>query len=99
VTPGEADAGFGSAFSSYTAGGLRGASIEGGVATLDLTTGFVATNNFSTSTLATIVMSQIEATVFQFDDLTGLELTVDGERWCGWEATCHGQPVPLREGP
>lgn len=44
-------------------------------------------------------MSQIAETVFQFDEVTGLELSIEGERWCGWENNCDEQPVPLVERP
>jgi spore germination protein GerM len=99
VTPAEAAAGLTSAFSSFTASQLRGATIEEGVATLDFTSGFETTNNFSTTNLASVVLSQIDATVFQFEEIDGLEFEVDGERWCGWENTCEDQPVPLRRRP
>ncbi|MGH9012068.1 MAG: GerMN domain-containing protein, partial [Acidimicrobiia bacterium] len=49
VTPAEEDAGLGSAFSSSTAGGLRGVTVRSGIARLDLTAGFESTNNFSTT--------------------------------------------------
>lgn len=97
VTPAEWNAGFRSAFSSQTAGQLRSVAIRDGVAVLDLTAGFVATNNFSTSNLGGVVMSQIEATVFQFPEVMGIEFRVEGERWCGWETTCQGAPSPLRD--
>lgn len=96
VTPEEAAIGLASAFSSYTAGGLRSAHIDGGIAVLDFTNGFVRTGNFGTSNLSAVVMMQIEATVFQFPEVTGLDLSVNGERFCGWEATCEGTPYPLR---
>lgn len=96
VTPEEAATGLASAFSSYTAGGLRSADIDGGIAVLDFTNGFVRTGNFGTSNLSAVVMMQIEATVFQFPEVTGLDLRVDGERFCGWEATCEGAAYPLR---
>lgn len=73
--------------------------IEDGIATLDLTAGFGSTSNFSTSAASAAVMAQIEATVFQFSEITGLEFKIEGERWCGWENTCDEAPVPLRPRP
>jgi len=96
ATAEETESGYQSVFSSATADGLRSATIEGGVAILDLTAGFERTNNFSTSAASAIVMSQIEATVFQFPNITGLDFRIEGERWCGWENTCDGTPYPLR---
>ena len=99
VTPAEHDAGLRSAFTAFTASQLRGATITGGIATLDFTSGFESTNNFSTTNLSSIVYSQLDATVFQFETVTGLELAIEGERWCGWENTCDDEPVPLRTRP
>lgn len=95
VTPAEANAGLQSAFSAYTAGALRGVTVRSGVATLDLTAGFESTNNFSTTNLSGVVLSQIEATVFQFPDITSLEFEIEGERWCGWEAGDCGPKPPI----
>jgi hypothetical protein len=92
----EVEAGFSSAFSSDTARMLRSADTDGSVAVLDFEAGFAGVNNFSTSTLSLIVMSQIEATVFQFPEIMGLDLRLDGERWCGFENVCEGAPTPLR---
>lgn len=94
VTPAEDTAGLESAFSSFTAGGLRGVTAKAGIARLDLTAGFEATTNFSTSNLAGVVFSQIEATVFQFPDIHGIDLAIEGEPWCGWEVGDCG-PGPL----
>lgn len=70
--------------------------VENGVATLDLSASFESTNNFSTTNLGGIVMTQIMATVFQYPDITGIEFEIDGERWCGWETVpCEEVPVPL----
>lgn len=100
VTPVESSAGLVSAFSSYTAGQLRTATVENGVATLDLSAGFEETNNFSTTTMAGAVMSQFKTTVFQFPDIGGIEFEIDGKRWCGWEAPpCNEVPVPLLSRP
>ena len=97
VTPAEDDAGLGSAFSSSTAGGLRGVTVHSGTARLDLTAGFEATTNFSTTNLAGVVFSQIEATVFQFPDIHGIEFAIDGKRWCGWEVgDCGPGPILKR---
>lgn len=96
VTPAEAAEGLRSAFSSYTAGTLVGVNLEAGVATLNFTSGFVETNNFGTTNLTGIVLSQIDATVFQFPEVQGIEFEVEGERWCGWEATCEQTAFPLR---
>jgi hypothetical protein len=97
VTPAEDEAGLASAFSSSTAGGLRGVTVKSGIARLDLTAGFEATNNFSTSNLAGVVFSQIEATVFQFPDIRGIDLAIEGQRWCGWEVgDCGPGPVLKR---
>ncbi|MGH9021860.1 MAG: GerMN domain-containing protein [Acidimicrobiia bacterium] len=95
VTPEEASAGLQSAFSAYTAGTLRGVTVRSGVATLDLTAGFESTNNFSTSNLSGVVLSQIEATVFQFPEITGIDFAIEGERWCLWENTCDDATFPL----
>jgi spore germination protein GerM len=97
VTPAEDEAGLGSAFSSSTAGGLRGVGVKLGIARLDLTAGFEATSNFSTSNLAGVVFSQIEATVFQFPDIHGIGFAIEGQRWCGWEAgDCGAGPLLKR---
>lgn len=37
--------------------------------------------------------------VFQFPEIDGIELRVDGERWCGWESTCDGMSEPLVSRP
>jgi spore germination protein GerM len=96
VTPAEAQAGLGSAFSSFTAGGLRGVTVRSGIARLDLTTGFETTNNFSTTNMSGVVLSQIEATVFQFPNIQGIEFTIEGQRWCGWEAGDCGRESLLK---
>ena len=94
VTPSEDEAGLASAFSSSTAGGLRGVTVKSGIARLDLTAGFESTTNFSTTNLAGVVLSQIEMTVFQFPDIQGIEFAIEGQRWCGWEAgDCGPRPV------
>lgn len=95
VTPAEDQAGFRSIFSSFTASGLRNVTIADGIATIDLTRGFHDTNNFGTSASSGVVAAQLIETVFQFDEIVGIELMIEGERWCGWEATCEGQGVPL----
>ena len=86
LTPEEARAGMQSAFSAYTAGTLRGVVVENGVATLDLTRGFERTNNFSTTHMSGIVLSQISDTVLQFPEITKVEYTIEGKRWCVWES-------------
>lgn len=97
VTPAEASAGLQSAFSAYTAGTLRGVTVRSGVATLDLTEGFESTNNFSTTNLSGVVLSQIRATVFQFPEITSVEFAIEGKRWCGWEAgDCDQAPLLKR---
>lgn len=97
VTPAEDEAGLGSAFDTSTVGGLRSVAVKSGIARLDLTAGFEATNNFSTANLAGVVFSQIEATVFQFPDIRGIEFTIEGQRWCGWEVgDCGPGPVLKR---
>lgn len=94
ATPAEDDVGLGSAFSASTAAGLRGVTVGSGIARLDFTAGFEAANNFSTTNLAGVVFSQIEATVFQFPHIHGIEFAIDGRRWCGWEAgDCNSGPV------
>lgn len=98
VTPEEASAGLGSAFSAYTAGLDLSIEVHDGVAIIDLTDGFVQTNNFSTTNLAGVVGRQIEATVYQFPDISGIDFRLNGERWCGWESTCgDGEPTPIGE--
>jgi spore germination protein GerM len=96
VTPDEAAAGLRSMFSPYTAGTLDDVTVADGVATLSWTQVFEVANNFSTSAGSLLVMSEIEATVFEFPEVTGIEFTVEGERWCGWETTCDAAPFPLR---
>lgn len=97
VTPAEAEAGMQSAFSAYTAGTLRGVTIESGMATLDFRAGFETTNNFSTTNLSGVVLSQIVATVSQFPEITSIDYEIEGERWCGWEAgDCPPVPVAAR---
>ena len=95
-TPDEASAGMQSAFSQYTVGTLRGVTTKSGVATLDFTAGFESTNNFSTTNLAAVVFSQIEATVFQFPEITAIEFMIEGKRWCGWEAGDDCEPFTRR---
>ena len=95
VTPDEAAVGMTSAFSAYTAGTLRDVVIESGVATLDFAAGFAAAPNLSTSSASEVVVRQIEATVFQFPEVIGIEFAIEGERWCLWENTCEGAPTPL----
>lgn len=96
VTPAEASAGMQSAFSEYTAGTLRGVTTKSGVATLDFTAGFESTNNFSTTNLSAVVLSQLEATIFQFPEITAIEFEIEGKRWCGWEADCSPGPLSKR---
>lgn len=96
TTAEEAESGFESQFSSATAGTLQSAAIDDGVAILALTAGFAGTPNFSASSASQRVMSQIEATVFRFPNITGLDFRIEGERWCWWENTCDGTPYPLR---
>jgi hypothetical protein len=96
VTPEEDEAGLASAFTSFTAGGLRGVTVQSGIARLDLTAGFESTTNFSTTNLAGVVVSQIEATVFQFPHIQGIDFAIEGQRWCGWEVGDCG-PGPVLE--
>jgi len=49
--------------------------------------------------MSTFVWGQIEATVFNFPEIRGIELTLDGQRWCGFENTCEGLPIPWRTRP
>lgn len=96
VTPKESAAGFRSSFSTYTAGQLRSVTIQSRMATLELTAGFRDAGNYSATTASTFVVGQIKETVFHFPDVDGLEFTIEGERWCGWENPCEGDvPVPL----
>lgn len=78
----------------FTAGTLRGVAIEDGVATIDLAAGFETTNNFGTTHLSGVVYSQIDATVFQFTEITGIEFEIEGERWCGFENSARAHPRP-----
>jgi spore germination protein GerM len=96
VTPAEDEAGLASAFTSFTADGLRGVTVKSGIARLDLSAGFESTTNFSTTNLAGVVLSQIEATVFQFPDIQGIDFAIEGQRWCGWEVGDCG-PGPVLE--
>jgi len=97
VTPAEAAAGFTSAFSSFTAGTLRGVAVKGEVATLDLTTGFEHANNFSTANGSIGVTTLLTATVFQFPKIAVVEVKIEGKPWCGWENPCDSpRAVPLR---
>jgi spore germination protein GerM len=96
VTPSEAEAGLHSAFYSGTADSLRGVTVQDGVATVDLTEGFELTNNFSTTNLSSVVLSQIAATAFALPEVAGVEFRIDGERWCGWESgPCGDVPAPF----
>lgn len=53
-------------------------------------------NNFGTTTRGGMVISQLKATVFQFPDISGLEMEIEGERWCGWEGPpCTEVPIPM----
>jgi hypothetical protein len=97
VTPEEHQAGLRSPFTSYTAGQFNSVTVESdGVVILDLTPGFVSTNNFSTSSLSLLVLQQIEVTLFAIPEVAGIEFTVDGDRWCGWESgPCSAVPWPF----
>ncbi len=98
VTHEEASAGLGSAFSAYTAGLDLSIEVHDGVAIIDLTDAFVSVNNFSTTNLAGVVGRQIEATVYQFPGISGIDFRLKGERWCGWESTCgDGESTPISE--
>ena len=96
VTPDESAAGLQSAFSTYTAGQIRTATIDNRIATVEFTTQFEWTPNFSAAAANSFVMGQIEATVFQFPDVDGLKFKIDGTRWCGWENVCLHEPIPHR---
>jgi hypothetical protein len=97
VTPEEHHVGLQSAFTSYTAGQFNSVIVgRDGVLVIDLTPGFVSTNNFSTSNGALLVLQQIEATFFAVREVSGIEFTVDGNRWCGWESgPCSDVPRPF----
>jgi Sporulation and spore germination len=96
TTDDESVAGLGSAFSSHTAGQFHSVDVANGIAIIDLTDGFVRTNNFSTSNLSGVVGRQIEATVYQFPGIDGIDFRVNGERWCWWESSCDdGAANPL----
>lgn len=94
VTPQESAAGLQSAFSTYTAGQVQGAKIDNRIATVEFTSQFERTPNFSATAANSVVMGQIRATVFQFPDVDGLEFKIDGTRWCGWENVCLNEPIP-----
>jgi hypothetical protein len=49
--------------------------------------------------VSALAMAQIEATVFAFAGISGLEFDVGGTRWCGWENTCGDLPVGFRQRP
>jgi spore germination protein GerM len=97
VTPDEAAAGLHSSFSPYTAGQFDDVQMgTDGVVVVDLGPGFVTANNFSTSTMSGQVFDQIATTLFVVPEVTGIEFTFDGRRWCGWEAgPCESVPQPL----
>jgi len=94
TTPDEAEAGHVSVFSAFTDGQVFDATVRDGTATLTLGRGFTSANNFSTTNLSSYVLRQLSATVFQFPEITGFEVIVDGERWCGFETDCDGAPIP-----
>ncbi len=97
VTSDEAEAGLQSSFSPYTAGQFDDVRVGAdGVVVVDLGPGFVTANNFSTSFMSGQVFDQIAASRFAVADVTGVEFTFDGRRWCGWEAgPCQSVPQPL----
>lgn len=97
VTAEETEAGLQSSFSPYTAGQFDEVRVgTDGVVVVDLGPGFVTANNFSTSFMSGQVFDQIAASMFAVADVTGVEFTFDGRRWCGWEAgPCPSVPQPL----
>jgi hypothetical protein len=97
VTSEEAEAGLQSGFSPYTAGQFDDVRVGvDGVVVVDLGPGFVTATNFSTSFMSGQVLDQIAASMFAVADVTGVEFTFEGRRWCGWEAgPCQSMPQPL----
>ncbi len=97
VTPHEAQVGMVSMFSRYTAGQFNSAQIDStGMVTIDLALAFIRTNNFSTSGGGMAVFEQLSKSLFAVPAVSGIELSVDGERWCGWETgPCDQFPTPL----
>lgn len=97
VTPAEHAAGLRSSFSSYTAGQFHSVRVTGNnVVIVDFTSGFVGTNNFSTSHLSMTVFRQITESLLVDPDVSGIDFEVDSVRWCGWESgPCDAFPIPL----
>ncbi|MGY6501772.1 MAG: GerMN domain-containing protein [Acidimicrobiales bacterium] len=89
------DGDLGSAFSTFTAGTLVSAEIIDGVAVVELTSGFIRATDPAEGGAGEAALAQITATVFELDAVVGLELAVDGERWCGWVTPCDDAPDPL----
>lgn len=69
--------------------------VASGVATVHLRESFTWENNLGTATASAFAYYQLEANIFQFDEITGLEYIVGGERWCGFENFCEPEaPYP-----
>ena len=93
----EREAGFGSWFSSSTAGKLRSVDVdEAGRATVDckdLSTDI--NSNVTTTTGRFVLLAQLDSTVFQFDGITSVKYQFDGSCDAFWrwlESSCHGRP-------
>lgn len=91
----ERDAGFRSAFTEFTAAALQGVVVRDGIATLSFSNAIDLQNNISTDGVSRIAWPQLTKTVFEFPEVRAIELRVDGARWCGWNNTCDGLPVPM----
>lgn len=95
VTPDEADQGYRS-FGPDVGAAYVGARVEDGVAIVEFTDSLPTVNNLSTANASAYFYKQLEANVFQFPEVAGLEYVVGGERWCGFENFCsEDSPYPL----
>lgn len=74
----ESDAGFSSFFSSATAGMLRGVTLTDGHAVVDFDDLPSVIPNASTSAGSALLLSELDATVFQFSSVQTAEYRIDG---------------------
>lgn len=92
-TEAEEAAGYRSVFSAQTAGALHGVSIEpDGTAVVDFADFRRLAGTASTSTGSEILLAQLNATVFQIEEVTAVDYRIDGSCWTFWgwlQRVCH----------
>jgi spore germination protein GerM len=93
-----AEAGLSSSFGSQTAGLAFTVTIEGGVAIVDFDASLpTLMNNASTSAGSAQLIAQLNATVFQFENVTGAEYRLGGSCDAFWQwlqGECHEEARP-----